>query len=162
MNRLAKQILTLIATAFLAFAFFSSQESPKPQTPKVVQEPLITLVNRERAKVGVPLLAEDPKLNFAAQAKAQNMADLNYKAHRPPTGEDTFTSLRVQYPYFEKVGENLAWCHITNAEKVNWWIHSSGHYSTMIDPIYEGFGWGEAYNEEDDCIYTVTYYINYK
>ena len=50
-----------------------------------VEKQVITLVNQERAKAGLPALKEDWELSRVAKYKSQDMHDKQYFDHNSPT-----------------------------------------------------------------------------
>lgn len=94
---------------------------------------VLTLVNAERAKNGLAALEMgDANLNAAAEARAQEIAEVN--SHVRPDGESCFTVLKQFNVKDEPTGENAAWGEATPEEVVADWMASEGHRANILDP----------------------------
>lgn len=101
---------------------------------------LFDLVNRDRALAGLPQLGNNPVLDLAALAKAQDMIDNNYFAHVSPLGVEPwqwFKNLGYRYAY---AGENLAEGFADAAELENSWMSSPKHRANILSPLYSEVG----------------------
>jgi len=110
------------------------------------------LVNQSRQSAGLPALAENEKLDKAAELKAQNMVQNQYFNHTSPTGVTPwywFSQAGYNYKY---AGENLAVGFFESEEVYNAWLNSPTHKENMMNPNYKeigtavlkGFGDGNA------------------
>lgn len=111
-------------------------------TPTV--QNIFTLVNEERAKVGVPPLMMDPRLNESAQLKADDMS-LNGFSHTNSDGRNGYDFITDKAPgVCSYVSENIVNPGeiFTAEEAVKDWVESPSHYNAMIDPRYEISGIG--------------------
>lgn len=121
--------------------------APKPTPPTIAE--LLSLVNAERAKVGVAPLTEDVRLDKSAQRKSDDMLAYNYFGHvSPHDGEHG-------YQYINDVGiscktdsENITENTIVNDTQhaVNAWINSKLHYEAMVSSNYTETGFGISGN----------------
>lgn len=137
----------LLLTVFLTFGFASSTaaapgselidtpvrfdvslDSPDPNET-------LDLVNQERAKVGLLGLVADEGLGLVAKARAQDMANRQYYAHKDPDG-------KYYYDYFENFGvsagyncENLDLVFVPSQELVisEWMASLRGHRGCMMN-----------------------------
>lgn len=108
---------------------------------------VVTLVNQERAKVGLSALTTDSLLNTVAYDKAKDMAVNNYFSHTSPTYGSPFdmmTAYGVKYSY---AGENIAAGQKTPQEVMNAWMNSAGHKANILSANYKKIGVG-YYNGE--------------
>jgi uncharacterized protein YkwD len=105
---------------------------------------LIAHTNQERAKAGLPPLQEDPRLNAAAAAKAQNMFEENYWAHYSPSGKDPWGFIQGAGYKFSYAGENLARNFETSPEVVDAWMASPTHKANIINTHYTQIGMAVA------------------
>lgn len=150
----------LFLTLFIAYILYihrdskvETKASPTVSEPKKEIKPatiteLLTLVNAERAKVGVAPLIIDERLNMSAQAKADDMFTRNYNDHVDPDGYHGYMYINVHAPNVcNSGGENL----VNNVAKTNFdasaavvnsWVYSPSHYAAMIDPNYDITGFG--------------------
>jgi uncharacterized protein YkwD len=154
-----KRLLTILLTAFVFFCAMTVLYRPAKPTvaPRAPEKPLLIQINELRASVGKSPLAEDPKLDVAAQNKAADMIRQNTFEHQLPDGSSPFKYVYEQYPIHAAGAENLAKCQTSDSQRVNNWQNSPGHYQTMIGD-FNRFGWAEQVNPRDNCIWTVTYF----
>jgi uncharacterized protein YkwD len=121
---------TLISINFPQNIFFAD----------VTKSALENFVNQTRQSNGLKPLAENQKLNQAAQAKAQNMVQNNYFAHTSPTGiTPWFWFLNAGYNY-KYAGENLAIGFFDSQEVYQAWLNSPEHKANIVNPNYTEVG----------------------
>ena len=111
------------------------------------------LVNDTRAKHGREPLRRCARLDDAAQKYAQMMADTGHYGHTGPDGS-TPTKRAQQAGYRVGAGENIAYGYRSNADVMEGWIRSTGHYRNILLKRYEDAGFGAA-QAEDGKIYWV-------
>jgi uncharacterized protein YkwD len=115
----------------------------------------LSLVNHERALVGLPPLVMDRKLNDAAQAHAEDMRRRNYYSHVSPTGgEPPDRYKRAGGSLYGHFAENIARCYkcATPADKAavrqlhEQWMGSPEHRKHFFktDVMLYGFGLAET------------------
>lgn len=110
------------------------------------------LINKERAKLGLPSLAHNEKLRQSACAKLDDMALKDYWSHDAPDGtEPWFFFNQVGYNY-DKAGENLSYGDQSENSVVSGWMGSPSHKENIIAP----------YTESGVCAKTVANYQGYK
>lgn len=101
---------------------------------------LENLANQTRQSLGLQPLAENQKLDQAAEAKAENMVTDNYFAHTSPTGVTPwFWFIQAGYNY-KYAGENLAVGFFDSAEVYNAWLNSPSHKANIVNPNYKEVG----------------------
>lgn len=123
------------------------------------EKPMLQQINRVRTEIGKPALTQDPKLDQAAFEKVSDQIDRHYWLHHLP-GEDTRHFLIDKYPG-KRVGENLAKCQTSDANRVRDWVNSPTHYAVMTGD-FDAMGYAEKVNPADhNCVYTVMYFIKY-
>lgn len=106
----------------------------------ITVEEVIRLTNVEREKQGLPPVSEDPRLNAAAQAKAQNMFEENYWAHYSPSGKDPWGFINGAGYEFSYAGENLAKSFYESDEVVKAWMASKTHKENILNKHYSNIG----------------------
>ena len=106
---------------------------------------LEALTNGDRASAGVPVLADNPLLDEAAQMKANDMLQNQYYAHISPSGRSPFYWLdAVGYKYLN-VGENLDLVYSGTEATVNAdWMNSTEHRTNILLPQFTETGIGSA------------------
>mgnify|MGYP001267562225 CR=1 FL=1 len=101
---------------------------------------VVTLVNQERAKAGLPALQSDPLLTKVALEKAKDMSINNYFSHTSPTYGSPFDMMRsfgVKYSY---AGENIASGQRSPQEVMDAWMNSSGHRANILSKNFTKIG----------------------
>ncbi|MFO0822433.1 MAG: CAP domain-containing protein [Gemmataceae bacterium] len=128
--------------------------SPVRTRPSTAMEAeIIQLVNIERGKVGLPPLAFNNALSYAADLHSQDMAALStvlganqamqhtlYGTARPEipnrldlAGYDTWTN---SFAY----GENIAYGYASAASVMNAWMNSAGHRANILSANFAEIG----------------------
>lgn len=120
---------------------------PEP-TPPTEQE-LLTLINIERAKVGVAPLKIDPRLTQSAQLKSNDMFSGEYFAHENPiSGKRGFEYINEINKDCVNVGENIVQPTSLNdsVTAVQLWMNSKAHRDAILDYRHDTTGFGIAGN----------------
>ena len=113
----------------------------------------LAFVNDTRAKHGRKALRKCARLDQAAQKYAQVMAATGHFAHTGPDGSSPSTRAK-RAKYGTRAGENIAAGYDTNAQVMEGWIRSDGHYRNLLYPQYKDAGFGAALSK-DGSIYWV-------
>lgn len=134
--------------------------TPVPEEPKATVASLFAAVNAERAKVGIPALVLDERLNRSAQVKADDMRNRNYVGHIDPDGKHGYEYAReyasnICMPHvsenliLDSRGPMVAPTHVI----IDAWISSELHYKAMVsqDYAYTGFGINKGLVVEHFC-----------
>lgn len=114
------------------------------QSAAVVESEIVALTNTERTDNNVPQLTENPVLDEAAQARAEDMAKKGYFSHTAPDGSLPwvwFDKFGYDYHY---AGENLAVRFSDSGEVVNAWMASPTHRENIVKSDYTEIGVGVA------------------
>lgn len=120
--------------------FHSSDPQILSFATSIYQQDFFSLVNQERIATDLPVLVESPRLDHAAQLKAQDMFAKDYWAHVAPDGTtpwDFFQAVNYNYTY---AGENLAKDFNTSAGVVSGWMASASHRSNILNPNFKEVG----------------------
>jgi hypothetical protein len=105
---------------------------------------LVALTNQDRATGGIPGVTEDPLLDKAAQAAAEDMAAKGYFAHVSPDGKSPWYWLEQVGYHYSYAGENLA-VNFTDSSGVEMaWMNSPTHRANIEKPQYTRVGIGTA------------------
>lgn len=109
---------------------------------------MLTAVNQERAKQGVPALCMNKKLQAAAQRHSDDMAKNNYMAHDGADGS-TMSQRITQAGYeWDGCAENVAAGQEEVVSVMKGWIESPGHYENIMNKDYTMFGTAFSYNKD--------------
>ena len=106
----------------------------------VDQKILIEMTNKEREKLGLPPVSENPALDKAAALKAQNMFSENYWAHFAPSGKSPWDFILGSGYKFTYAGENLAKNFYASDEVVSAWMASPTHRENLLNQKYQDIG----------------------
>lgn len=155
--------LLIVATAGIAAFGLSHHTAQNTASQVVVSQPqpptvneLLTLVNAERAKVGVAPLIEDSKLDVSAQLKADDMNNNHYYSHVDASGKHGYMYAYEAEPIkCNSPSENLDYAPTlyTSKEAVAAWMNSTAHREALLSPQYTitGFGVAGLYTVEHFC-----------
>lgn len=104
------------------------------------QKKLIELTNKEREKLGLSPVSENPALDKAAVLKAQNMFSENYWAHFAPSGKTPWDFILGSGYKFTYAGENLAKNFYGSDQVVSAWMASPTHKENLLNSKYQDIG----------------------
>ena len=102
---------------------------------------MLELVNKERAKEGLPPLKADPELAKVARAHSKDMFARGYFAHNTPEGKTPFDRMRAANVKFTAAGENLALAQTLEIAHTNL-MNSPGHRANIMHPSFGRLGIG--------------------
>lgn len=109
---------------------------------KGIEQEVLSLVNAERAKVGVRPLELDWELSRVAKTKSQDMVNKNYFSHQSPTYGSPFDMMKQFGISYKTAGENIASGQRSPQEVMASWMNSSGHRANILKPEYTHLGVG--------------------
>lgn len=151
-----RKILLIVALIFMVLAVYKVQaheyktstpliSQPTP-TPTVVAIPtchndnsyILTAINKERSKRGIPALSLESKLNTSAYNKNIDMKNNSYWEHVSPSGKQF-------YEFIHEVGykdgaENLAMGYNCDEERIEAWMNSPKHAYNILDSRLDYIG----------------------
>ncbi len=107
---------------------------------------ILTLVNKERAKAGVPALTLSTEVSSVAQVKAQDMASNGYFDHNSPTYGSPFAMLTDFGVTYRSAGENIAKGQQSASAVMTAWMNSSGHKANILSTNFTQLGVGYSAN----------------
>ena len=121
-------------------------EAPKTETPDSAvlsyEEQIVVLVNKERAKEGLPALTLDKKLSDVARVKSQDMHDKKYFSHTSPTYGSPFEMMTQFGIAYKSAGENIAYGYATPEKVMQGWMNSQGHKDNIMNKSFTKIGVG--------------------
>lgn len=128
-----------------------------PDKPEVPDEPeipdgsqdayakqVVSLVNAERAKAGLPALKIHTKAESAALLRAKEIE--RSFSHIRPNGSDFSTVLTSAGISFQSAGENIAYGQKTPSSVMNDWMNSSGHRANILNANFTSMAVGHYQN----------------
>lgn len=113
---------------------------PNLDATKGIENQVIELTNKERAKNGLPPLTPHWELSRVARYKSADMRDKNYFQHNSPTYGTPFDMIKSFGISYKSAGENIAAGQTTPQQVVNSWMNSSGHRQNILNPNYTHIG----------------------
>ncbi len=119
----------------------------EPADPEAAERELIELVNRDRARAGLPALVADPRLTAIARAHSQDMADHDFVGHVSPRTGTAMDRVRRAGLRPELVLENVGRAYGA-AEAESGFLASPGHRGNLLDPKARRLGVGVVYGRE--------------
>ena len=115
-------------------------------TQKKMEDEVLVLVNKERAKNGLKALTMDENVRKVARAKSSDMSTKKYFSHTSPTYGSPFDMLKSFGISYKSAGENIAQGYTTAEAVVNGWMNSSGHRANILNANYTKIGIGYEAN----------------
>lgn len=102
---------------------------------------VVTLVNQERAKAGLPALkVTNSTLRLVALDKAKDMYNNNYFSHTSPTYGSPFDMMKKYGVTYRAAGENIAKGQRTPQEVMTAWMNSAGHRANILSASFTTIG----------------------
>ena len=154
-------ILALAGTTASAHASACARygdTSPVHLTRHHAEDAVQCLLNRKRAKHGVPPLSPDGRLRRAAQRHTGYMRKHHCFSHQCP-GEASPRQRLIRVHYLGdglanwEYGENIGWGtrHLgTPKAMVRAWMHSPEHRHNILEPSFRDLGVGFAHGSPSD------------
>ncbi len=119
------------------------------RSPSEAEAELLSLLNRDRQRAGVPSLTPHPELGAMARAHSADMRDHGFFAHvSPNTGRLTDRAEQARIP-FRRISENIAVStDVRSAHEAL--MRSPGHRMNLLDPAFSHVGVGVAVDRDDE------------
>lgn len=111
---------------------------------KNIEQQVLDLTNKERAKNGLQPLQGDWQLQRVARYKSVDMRDKNYFSHTSPTYGSPFDMMKAFNISYTAAAENIAAGQVTPEEVVKAWMNSPGHRKNILDSRMTHLGVGYA------------------
>ncbi len=106
------------------------------------EQQVLELTNQERAKSGLPPLAANAELNYAADKYAELMSQNRYFSHTGPDGSQPWDRAKAVGFEAQTMGENIAAGQKTPQQVVQAWMDSPGHRANILRPSFTQLGVG--------------------
>jgi hypothetical protein len=133
---------------FGAFLLLASISILSPASELIVRafgnSDVITLTNNERELLNLSDLKTNTRLTSAAQAKADDMARLQFFAHVAPDGTMAWDYIKKAGYTYEVAGENLAITNESVETVMKSWMNSPSHRENITNSEYQDIGIGIA------------------
>jgi uncharacterized protein YkwD len=112
-----------------------------PTVRPALEEQMLEMINKERAKEGLKPLKADPQETMVARAHSKDMFARGYFAHENPEGKDPFDRMKEAKVRFTTAGENLALAQTLAIAHSNL-MNSPGHRANIMNPAFGRIGIG--------------------
>lgn len=159
-SRAALLVLALLATLLLVpatpadaapGACASAHATVRKATIRDARDATLCLLNRVRARHGLPQLRLSRKLSRAARRHSRDMVRRRYFAHDSLDGRSPVARMRATH-YVPRdaswtLGENIGWGSGSLGEPialVRAWMHSPGHRANILSRSFRDIGIGIA------------------
>ena len=123
---------------------------------------LLTLVNGERAKIGIANLELDADLGVVAQMKADDFVAKGYYSHNIPVINKQYSD--DMYAHIDGkcsvVSENINNNVVSAKQAVASWMGSAPHKQAMLDSRYTTTGIGVSQDSDGDYFVVQQFCIN--
>lgn len=126
----------------------------RPLVQADLEKRVLSIVNEERRKAGLPRLAPQAQLAQAARAYSTDMATRNFFSHYSPEGTTVADRVALAGYGFAVVGENVAWGQKDARQVMNAWMASRGHKANILSPAYTEIGVGVAADKRGNLVWT--------
>jgi uncharacterized YkwD family protein len=113
-----------------------------PDSLSSYEKQVVSLVNAERAKYGLPALTINEKLSSVARLKSQDMYNKNYFSHTSPTYGSPFDMMKKYGINYNYAGENIAKGQTSPQAVVTAWMNSEGHRANILSRNFTQIGVG--------------------
>jgi len=139
---LLRKIALVLYTAILLFVntFGGLLGIPQAMASSISPANIIQLTNQQRTASGLNTLTSNAKLAAAAQAKANNMFELQYWDHYGPNGETPWMFISQAGYTYVYAGENLAKGFRTAEGVHEAWMASPTHRENIMSVNYKEIG----------------------
>jgi len=129
----------------------ASHVTVRAATVPRARDATLCLLNRVRARYGLPPLRLNPKLSRAARRHSRDMVRHRYFSHSSRNGRSPFDRMRATH-YVPRnaswwLGENIGWGSGSLAEPaamVRAWMHSPPHRANILSRHFRDIGIGIA------------------
>ena len=138
LRKLPLAIYTIILLFVNTFGGFLG--IPEAMASSITPANIIQLTNQQRAAAGLNTLNTNAKLAAAAQAKANNMFELQYWDHYGPNGETPWMFISAAGYAYVYAGENLAKGFSTAEGVHEAWMASPTHKENIMSVNYKDIG----------------------
>lgn len=137
-------IFTLVVTSNV---LFSSKPKVLGFSTNIDVAKIIQLTNKEREKVGLKALKENPILDQGAVNKGKDMIEKGYWSHFALDGTTPWYFFGKAGYRYSVAGENLARDFSTNEAVVSAWMDSPTHRENILNSEYTDIGIGVIYGK---------------
>ncbi|MCM3677328.1 CAP domain-containing protein [Peribacillus simplex] len=122
----------------------TSNHTVNREESQSVEQQVLSLVNEERSKSGLPSLEMDSDISNVAILKSEDMRDKNYFNHTSPSYGSPFDMMKSFGISYEYAGENIAAGQPSADAVMKSWMNSPGHKANILNKNYTHIGIGHV------------------
>ncbi|MDQ0883919.1 CAP domain-containing protein [Peribacillus sp. V2I11] len=122
----------------------TSNHTVNREESQSVEQQVLSLVNEERSKSGLPSLEMDSDISNVAILKSEDMRDNNYFNHTSPSYGSPFDMMKSFGISYEYAGENIAAGQPSADAVMKSWMNSPGHKANILNKNYTHIGIGHV------------------
>jgi len=142
-SRRGERLIVAVVLGLSAGEAFTTRTG-KLSDRKSVREDLLSRVNAERRRRGIPPLRENAMLDKAAQAHAEDMLRRSYYGHESPERATAMDRAERASYSAAVIGENIAQGQASVAEVMDSWMASAEHRDHILGRAFSEIGLGLA------------------
>lgn len=136
-------VCLLAAIAATALPTTSAAEAAGPRLDRA-ERAVVRVLNRVRARHGLPRIYRNRRLQRAADAHCRDMLQANFFAHSSSNGRSMVARVSSFRPS-RRVGETLAYVRGRGGRRaarrvVRMWMNSPGHRAAILNPSFRRVG----------------------
>lgn len=137
----AIKFLTVEPTSTERIALDIAPSQSQLSVDEASEQQMLTLVNDERKKAGVPSLSSDTNITSVARAHSRDMFLRHYFSHIDPDDNDPLKRVLAGGVSFTVVGENIVYAPDVTVAHTGL-MNSEGHRKNILDPAFHRIGIG--------------------
>lgn len=142
-------LAAILVTALAPMATVTAATTLTSSELTAAEKSVMTLVNRQRANLGLVALKWDRRIADLARERSQYMAETGRFSHQEADGSDVFDKIASSRITWYSAGEIIAW---NNAEGLDYsaafavqgWMKSPSHREIIVSKGYNYVGFGLA------------------
>ncbi|HEX8182363.1 MAG TPA: CAP domain-containing protein [Candidatus Saccharimonadales bacterium] len=135
-------LLLVVLIGLAINSFWASRTQVLGAATTLSANELLQDTNIERSRLQQPDLIINPKLNAAAQAKANDMVQRDYWSHNAPDGTTPWSFVESSGYEYQAAGENLAFGFMNAQTILAGWMNSPEHRANVLNSNYADVGFG--------------------
>ncbi|HBN75696.1 MAG TPA: hypothetical protein DD473_07735 [Planctomycetaceae bacterium] len=148
------KMMTLIPLLFLTCAVNSQCDAQEKIKLPSIEDQLIAMINQERQRKGLSLVARNEQLMKASHDWSKRMVDENFFDHVKGNSTPVTRAADAGYQGHLRT-ENVAGGHHTPLEAFRGWLDSGAHYDNMLIPELTEIGIGAYAKPNGDTFWTM-------
>jgi uncharacterized protein YkwD len=156
-------VILFLFLSLLCLLSYGYQEPTERLVTEEIEKELFELINRERAKRGIPLLQISENLIPLARSHSQDMAARSDLTHISSDGKAYAERLQEVDLFFKGTGENVAFSQSFLPETIhNSFMKSDRHRENILDPRFDSVGIGVFLREDEGYYITQDFLTSFE